>query len=850
MTPAQQTISVVGVVEVVIFAASDSLYKVLKIKVKQTDFDGDMPAMLTVVGQIDDNVTTGAQPYCFEGKFVQHPKFGKQFEVSSYHAQLPSERNAAIKFLAGERFAGIGQKTAEKIVSQLGANAVNLLSQQPEKIDSLTLKPKQKQSLHAGLAKIANTAQSMVKLVQVGFSEGAAGRLCKQFGSQVNDLLKTNPYALVATNKEFMMLDHFAMTNGIDKKFPSRIKAAILVIVKQYCDENASTYMPTSQVIEAVVDLLGLANDAMADVVQAINELAEDETIFVSEKQLYLHKYFIAEEQIATTINAMLKTPSDRLLSAKQAKQAVLKMAQKTRFKLGNQQKLALQSALQHQLFILTGGPGTGKTTIVNTLVKLYCQLHDINQSKLQTDTLTAKSPIILAAPTGRAAKRLSEATNLPASTLHRLLRLAPNFSEQLFGQKNHTLPAAGKDINADSFDDDDETITAKLVIIDETSMVDTFLMAALLKRLSPASQLVLVGDCDQLPSVGAGQVLADLLSIDQIAHVKLDEVFRQSSQSTIIPLAQMVRVGKLPADFAAKKPDRSFIAAGEGQVAAAISQIIEIAKNHNLAADKMQVLAPMHSGAAGITHINNVLQGQLNPMRPDVKQLRVGDYDLRIGDRVLNLLNDAASNVYNGDIGRVVSIVSKAQKLADTTKMSAALKEKLKQPHIVVDFDGNERIYTRDDWHNLTLAYCMSIHKSQGSEFPVVILPLVVRHARMLARNLLYTAITRAKQKLVMLGQIDAFAQAAKTIAAKRQTGLVQRYLAISGEETEQALKTAASKQLADDDNSASKSKASSSTKQLTVAMIATNQIDPRVGMAADVVPAAFMPGGKYASN
>ena len=402
---------------------------------------------------------------------------------------------------------------------------------------------------------------------------------------------------------------------------------------------------------------------------------------------------------------------------------------------INEKQKEAVEKILSvPDVCLIQGPPGTGKTTVINGIIKTYADLHGLDLKK-------SDLPIILAAPTGRAARRMNELTQLPSATIHRHLGLN----------------------SEDDFKTLEDYLDCDLIIIDEFSMVDTWLANQLFESISDSTQVIIVGDQDQLPSVGPGQVLADLLQIDNLPKVSLTKIFRQSEDSTIVTLASQMRQGQLPADFTEKKADRSYFEANANHIPQMVPKIVSAAIKSGIAAQDVQILAPMYRGQAGINNLNTIMQDLLNPQEK-ANQFAFNDIFFRKNDKILHLVNDTELNVFNGDIGIITDLIP--GKYTES-----------KQDEIYMSFDGNEVIYPRNEWNKITLAYAMSIHKSQGSEFPVVILPITRQSGRMLQRNLIYTAITRAKSKLVMLGEIAAFDYAVHNEGAKRNTYLIQRF-------------------------------------------------------------------------
>lgn len=397
-------------------------------------------------------------------------------------------------------------------------------------------------------------------------------------------------------------------------------------------------------------------------------------------------------------------------------------------------QQEAIAKALTSKVFLLTGGPGTGKTTVIRGILQAYANLHQIDLDKKDL-------PILLAAPTGRAARRMNELTGLPSATIHRHLGLNGDNDYQAM----------------------EDYLDCDLLIVDEFSMVDLWLANQLLAAISSTTQVIIVGDSDQLPSVGPGQVLSDLLKVNSLPQIALQKIFRQSQESTIVNLADQMRRGILAADFRDKKADRSYFEAQAAFIPDMIQKIVLSAIKSGIPAEEIQILAPMYKGQAGINHLNQLMQELLNPLQGQTEFL-FNDTHFRKGDKVLHLVNDAQLNVFNGDIGYITDLIP-------------AKYTESKQDELILDFDGSEVTYPRNEWLKLTLAYAMSIHKSQGSEFQVVILPITRQSGRLLQRNLIYTAITRSKSKLIMLGEFAAFDYAIKNEGDKRQTYLVERF-------------------------------------------------------------------------
>ena len=471
-------------------------------------------------------------------------------------------------------------------------------------------------------------------------------------------------------------------------------------------------------------------------VADELAHLIEEDKIQNVDTKIFENSLYFAEEGIRSNLIRILEKGKQKTFDAPKLESIIEQVEQDLGICYDHIQKKAICDAINHKVFILTGGPGTGKTTVINGIIATYATLHKLDLSKKQ------ELPILLAAPTGRAARRMNELTGLPSATIHRHLGMTGD------DDTSHL----------------DDYLDADFIIVDEFSMVDTWLANQLLSNISSNSKILIVGDADQLPSVSPGQVLADLLKIPILPQTKLTKIYRQGEDSTIVTLASQIQQGILPADFTEKKADRSYFEATSEYIPDMIKKIVAAAIRSGIPAQDVQVLAPMYRGPAGIDQINQLMQDLINPSEKDQLVFEAPDCQYRQGDKVIHLVNDAESNVFNGDLGYITDLLP--GKYTDS-----------KQDELTINFDGNEIVYQRSEWYKIRLAYAMSIHKSQGSEFPVVILPITKSSHRMLQRNLIYTAITRAKSKLILLGEKAAFDYAAKNTGTARKTYLVERF-------------------------------------------------------------------------
>ncbi|PLR79948.1 ATP-dependent RecD-like DNA helicase [Bacillus canaveralius] len=712
---------------VTIFHNEQNLYTVLRIRIEETNEEyEDKEAVITgYFPRIHEQ-----ESYVFFGEFKDHPKFGLQYQVSHFRKDLPQSKQGVINYLSGELFKGIGKKTAEKIVDTLGENAISRILSQPSILDTIPkLPPDKAKQLYDTLMEHQGLEQIMVALNEYGFGPQLSMKIYQAYKENTIEILQSNPYKLVEDVEGigFGRADELGYQLGIRGSHPDRIKAACLYCLELESMQAGHVFANAADVLESVKKLLEDNQHEEIEFQHISNELVKLEQegkLVVEEKRLYLPSLFFSEKGVVTNIKRLLsQTEYKDQFPESEFLLALGSLEERLGVQYAPSQKEAIQTALMSPMLILTGGPGTGKTTVIKGIVELYAELHGCSLDPKDYKK-EEPFPFLLAAPTGRAAKRMTESTGLPAVTIHRLLGW--NGTE---GFDHH----------------EDNPLEGKILIVDETSMVDIWLANQLFKALPANIQVILVGDEDQLPSVGPGQVLKDLLQSECVPTVLLSDIYRQAEGSSIIELAHSIKNGQLPQNISVQQPDRSFIKCSPAQVADVIEKVAFNAKKKGYSAKDIQVLAPMYRGPAGIDRLNVMLQEIFNP-NPDGtrKEISFGDVKYRIGDKVLQLVNQPESHVYNGDIGEIVSIFY-------------ARENTEKQDMVIVSFDGVEATYTRQDLNQITHAYCCSVHKSQGSEFPIVILPVVKSYYRMLRRNLIYTGITRSKQFLILCGEPDA---------------------------------------------------------------------------------------------
>ncbi|WP_394405014.1 SF1B family DNA helicase RecD2 [Streptococcus sp. 20-1249] len=735
-----------GTIDRIIFENPSNFYKILLLEIDDSDADFEDYEVI-VTGTIADIIE--GEEYRFYGQLVTHPKYGQQLQVSRYERAKPTSAGL-VKYFSSAHFKGIGRKTAEKIVQLYdGDDVIDQILAEPEKLSQITgLSAKNRQEFLDKLRMNYGTEMILAKLAEYGIPNKLAFQIQDLYKEKTLDLIQENPYQLVedVQGMGFTIADKIADNLGIEAQSPQRFRAGLLFSLLNRSMEMGDTYVEARDLLENTLEVLEKARPVElepAAVAGELTNLINEGKVRQIDTKIFDNSLFFAEQGIQKNLSRLLEKSSVKTFPREEIEAAIDQLEIEASLTYDSIQKEAIIEAINNPLFILTGGPGTGKTTIINGIIAIYAILHKINLQKSTSDC-----PILLAAPTGRAARRMNELTGLPSATIHRHLGLTEDATE----------PTR------------DDYLDAELIIIDEFSMVDTWLAHQLFNHISSNSQVLIVGDADQLPSVSPGQVLADLLQVPSLPSIKLEKIYRQSDDSTIVHLASQIRQGSLPADFTQKKADRSYFETGNEQIPAMVERIVSAAVKSGIPASEVQILAPMYRGAAGIDQLNLMAQALLNPLAENALEFAYNDQTFRQGDRVIHLVNDAESNVFNGDLGYITDLLP--GKYTDS-----------KQDEITINFDGNEISYPRNEWYKITLAYAMSIHKSQGSEFQVVILPITGNSHRMLQRNLIYTAITRAKSKLILLGQVRAFGYAVKNAGTRRKTYLVPRFLGKTAE-------------------------------------------------------------------
>ncbi|MBO4245973.1 MAG: ATP-dependent RecD-like DNA helicase [Bacilli bacterium] len=709
-----------GRVRQLIYEGSNG-YKIGLFKVKDTD-DAEVQDFLnrtiTFTGTFMD--LNFDDYYEFNGHYGYHERYGHQFIVSSYNRILPDSKDALVEFLTSDLIKGCGLKTAYKIVDKLGLDALNKIKENPNVLLSIDgLSEKKASKIYESILAYSSVDETVLKLQEYGFSIKEATTLINNYSDKILDIVKEDIYSLVE-DVTFNKLDKIYL-DKLNNNLDLRSKACIIEALKRMEFNSGSTYQEFAKLNLFVNDEFDLNMDDVA-LDNYLEELINDGLVINDNNHYYLEKTFEDERYIA---HALHDISSYHLKIANYSD--IKDLEDSLGIKYNEEQQNAIVSSLNNSITIISGGPGVGKTTIVDAIVKLYIKNLGLNNEQILSD-------IALLAPTGRAAKRMSEKTNLPATTIHRFLKWNKENNEFSVNEYNKNYH--------------------KLVIVDEMSMIDNALFASLLKGLTNHITLVLVGDYFQLPSVGAGNVLRDLILSNKFNYCPLTMIYRQTNNSYIPILASEIKDHNLELDFKTQRDDYNFIETKNYQIKSTLKKVIDIAKEKGYNENDIQVLAPLYKGENGIDNLNIMLRDIFNP---EVKnELKFNDVIYKEDDKVLQLVNDPDNNVYNGDIGYIKHI-------------------DLVKKEVTINFLGNYIIYKKDELVNIKHAYAISIHKSQGSEFNFVIIPISHSYSRMLYNKLLYTAVSRGKKSIIMIGEGDAFLNAiSNDYASNRNTGLI----------------------------------------------------------------------------
>ncbi len=710
-----------GTVERFVFLNEQSGYAVLRLTAEGRQ--------QTAVGVIDGSLL--GQEVELTGSWITHRQYGRQFEFSSFRPLSPMNVVGLEKYLGSGIIRGVGPQTARRIVEHFGVNVVNVLEKDPERVKEVAGIGANRASLVAeAFANRSALREAMVFLQGHGISPGYAGRIYRQYGENCEKMLRANPYRVAdeVHGIGFKTADRLAMELGLAANDPRRIAAGLRYTL-QAAEEQGHCYLPSEMLLERCREILAVDIALIRPVLdEIVSRRMLVAAIISGQRRIYRPEFWQAESDVAGRVKDLLRR---HLNHAEVTDEELARFEGANSIVFAQEQRAAVRSVLKSGLAIITGGPGTGKTTLIKAL------LHVAGTRQLA---------VALAAPTGRAAKRMGEATGHQARTLHRLLEYA--VQEGTF-QRNTENPLA-----------------CDLLVLDEASMIDLKLMSSLLQALPAQCILVLVGDVDQLPPVGAGSVLSDLINSGLVPSVKLNVIYRQAEESAIVHNAHRINRGEFPVlksrakDFIFMKADSPEQAA-RLVIEAAVDRLPKMRRLHPI--DDIQVVSPMRRSITGVEALNHELQSRLNPASPNKPEIKFGDRVIRLGDKVMQIKNNYGKMVFNGDVGRVVDMDTEGGLLTV----------------LYNDVDTRRRVqYEFSECDELITAYAISVHKSQGSEYRAVVLPFTTQHFMMLQRNLLYTAITRARELVVLVGSGKAIAIAVKNAVTEERFSGLQDHL------------------------------------------------------------------------
>lgn len=726
-------------VESVIYHNADNNYSVLRISREGEE--------LTAVGYfpyIEQGETIEA-----EGEFTIHPLYGRQFSVESFSIAAPDSAEAIEQYLASGSVKGIGEALAKRIVKVFGADTLRIMEEEPERLSEIKgISEKMARSIYEQSSQKRSLRDAVIFMQGYGIGPTLAGRIYEKYGVALYAVIRENPYRLADDIEGigFKLADSIAMNAGMPKDSPFRIKSSIQYVLRQSITQG-HTHLPKSLLLETSAEFLGLPADELEPYLPELQIEGRITVCGDAQDEVYLSEYYHMERNTALMLKSFdIKGPSDGSL----LKRRLSSIQKKEGIELDPLQIEAVKAVVENGIVIITGGPGTGKTTTINTIIRYF-----------DMDGMS----IALCAPTGRAAKRMSEATGCEARTIHRLLEYTGGAEEGRSGGRPRFLK------------NENDPLSEDVVIADEMSMTDIFLMEALLKAIRPGTRLVLVGDSNQLPSVGAGNVLRDMIASGRFTTVRLEHIFRQAALSDIVVNAHRINRGE-PVDLSKRSSDFLFIRSSEpGPIMDAIKKLLteKLPDYVHAKTNELQVLTPTRKGALGVESLNRELQAFLNPPEAAKPELKINDMLFRVGDKVMQIKNDydlewkrrdsrfiaieSSCGVFNGDIGIIYDIDTASELLT------------------VVFDDDRYAEYDKKHLQELELAYAVTVHKSQGSEYPAVIMPMYPGPRMLMNRNLLYTAVTRAKRCVCMVGRPNVFEEMERNEREnKRYSGLRDR--------------------------------------------------------------------------
>ena len=712
-----------GKIKKLIFYSKESGFVVALFRVKESNvLEIGSNKTITITGSfLDPSIDVAMTLY---GDYKKNDKWGMQFVVESYEVDKPTTKEAIIDFLSSPFIEGCGEVTAKRIVEAFGEKSLDIIKNDKEKLLEIEgLTEKRAEKIHASLINYDKSGDTILKLQNLGFSIEECYRIYNYFKDEIDEVL-ANDFYRISEVVDFRKVDSIYVNNYGDKS-DARVFACILESMRILSFANGDTFYYADEIRSTILKefYIELTEDVF---LECLDYLENNNDIIRIDKRIYLKEYYEKECNIAKCLK---KIDSKAPKMFYNIDEKLKDLEEKLKIDYNETQEKAIKSALNNNITIISGGPGTGKTTIINAIVKLYIEKEKLGPADIM-------ETIALLAPTGRAAKKMNSSTGIPAYTIHRYLKWYKDSNEFVYNEYNKTHH--------------------KLIIVDEVSMIDVDLFNALLNGISSNVKLILVGDTFQLPSVGPGLVLNDLIDSDFFNYVPLNQIYRQSDNSYIPFLAKEIKSNDLSEEFLTKKDDYNFVQVDSSNIKSAIKQITDISLEKGLDERSVQVLAPMYKGEAGIDALNSTLQEIYNPPERHKDEVIYGEYIYREKDKVLQLVNDLDNNVFNGDIGFIESINGNK---------------------IIINFDGNRVEYDKKDLKQIKHAYAISIHKSQGSEFTHVLMPISKRYYKMLYNKLIYTGVSRAKKSLTLVGDAMAFQRAVgNNYSSGRKTSLKEQ--------------------------------------------------------------------------
>ena len=722
-----------AVIQRVNFYNADNGYSVVLVSLNKNQYSllkksGNLIGNKLVVVGVFDRQPILDEEYTFFGEFVRDPNYGLQFKFDNFNRISLNSPEALIQYLSSDLFPGIGVVTAKNIVNSLGTDAIELILKDKNILKEVGVKPKNIDIIYETILSNKNSQDTMLFFINHGITMDMCHKIINTIGPNAVAIVKEQPYILMDKIERFSFIknDALALKMGIEKTSKTRLLALISYVLKDALYQSGNSYITKQDLFISTNKFLKDTTIDLEYFLEILEDLKNNRVIFESTDGLIFdYNLYYKENTLADYITR--KLTSVKLKFSKTAIEKAFKETQeKMDIELSDLQQTAVKKAFTEPIIIITGGPGTGKTTIVRAILNMYVALHKNNSNVLEG--------VALLAPTGKASKRLVELTNFHAQTIHKYLGYSGNNTFE-FGRENQR--------------------DSKLVIIDESSMMDLPLAYQLFSALKIDTQVIIVGDVDQLPSVGPGQVLKDLIDSKEITTIRLNKIHRQAADSKIIQLAHHVNEGLIPENFISKFPDRIFIPSNKENILPLIKEWVTQAMNKGKTLNKdIQILAPMYRCKNGINELNVELQNISNPLN-DNQEIKYLGQSFRVNDKVIQLVNRHEKKVMNGDIGIIDSFTYKNGEISGLT--------------VQYDFGGVD--YTLEELEDLKHAYAISVHKSQGSEFDIVILPLTSDYYYMFKRKLIYTAITRAKKMLILIGEAMSFKRGIGLIENNRNT-------------------------------------------------------------------------------